>query len=197
MSGAGPVLRYLSHPEVAIAPAVPVPEWGLHPRGQARIAAVAARGWPAGTDRVISSAERKAREAALPLAEALGLAIEIRPRQGEIDRSSTGYVPHARHEALADRFFGRPEESADGWETARAAQRRVLSDLRAILAETATGDLLIVGHGGVGTLLLCHFAGWAIDRARDQPAGGGYCFAIALEGMSVMHGWQPVETLGG
>lgn len=189
-------LWYLSHPQVRIDPAVPVPDWGLTEFGQARIAALAARGWPAGVRRVIASAERKARETAAPLAAALGLAVEIRPAQGEIDRSATGYVPHDRHEALADRFFAEPDRSADGWETARAAQARVLADLRRALAEGPDGDTLVVGHGGVGTLILCHFAGLAPSRRHDQPAGGGNWFCVDPVARAVIGPpvWQPVEA---
>lgn len=82
-------------------------------------------------------------------------------------------VPQDRHEALADRFFAEPDRSADGWETARAAQARVLADLRRALAESRAGDTLVVGHGGVGTPILCHFAGLAPSRRHGQPAGGG------------------------
>ena len=99
------LLHYLSHPEVDIDPAVPVPDWRLNRRGLARVTALAARGWPWGVSRVISSAERKARETAAILASALGVSPEARHAQNEIDRSATGYVPHDRHEALAGQFF--------------------------------------------------------------------------------------------
>ncbi|AMY69455.1 histidine phosphatase family protein [Frigidibacter mobilis] len=88
-----PVLRYLSHPEVAIDPEVPVPDWGLRARGHARMRVIASLGWPTGTTRIVASAERKARETAAYLAEPLGLTVEIAEDLGEIDRSSTGYVP--------------------------------------------------------------------------------------------------------
>lgn len=190
---------YLSHPEVDIDPQVAVTDWGLSARGRARIAALAACGWPAGVGRVIASTERKARETARPIAEALGLAVELRPGQGEIDRSATGYVPHARHEALADRFFADPAGSAEGWETAQAAQARVLGDLRAAIAERPPADLLVVGHGGVGTLILCHFAGVAPSRRHDQPAGGGNWFCVDAASGTVIGAaaWQPIEAVPG
>nr|WP_304504803.1 histidine phosphatase family protein [Defluviimonas sediminis] len=185
----------MTHPEVVIDPAVPVPDWGLSDRGRARVAALAARGWPEGTGRIVASTERKARETAELLAAPLGLEVELRPAQGEIDRSAAGYVPHDRHEALADRFFARPDESAEGWETARAAMARVRADLQVILAGHRGGDLLIVGHGGVGTLLYCHFAGLAPARAHDQPAGGGCVFAVDLASGRPLHPWRRIEAL--
>ena len=87
------VIRYLTHPQVAIDPAVPVPDWGLSDEGRARVAAVVRASSLSGTTRIVSSAERKARETAGPIAEWLGLEVEIRPAMHENDRSATGFLP--------------------------------------------------------------------------------------------------------
>ena len=86
-------LRYVSHPEVVVDPEVPVPRWPLDEVGRARAEALAATTWASGLRRVISSPETKAVETAGMLAEAAGVEVEIRPATGEIDRSSTGYLP--------------------------------------------------------------------------------------------------------
>ncbi|MCB2160231.1 MAG: histidine phosphatase family protein, partial [Rhodobacteraceae bacterium] len=92
-----------------------------------------------------------------------------------------------------------PDQSAEGWETARAAGARVLADLEALLARhgagRGAGDLLVVGHGGVGTLLYCHFAGLPPARRHDQPAGGGCVFALDLATRRPSHGWRRAEDL--
>lgn len=186
-------LIYLSHPEVAIDPDVAVPDWGLSAVGQARIEAAALAGWPRGIARIASSDERKARDTARLLAEPLGIEVRIHPGLGEIDRSSTGYVPYERHEELADRLFAAPDISADGWETARAAQGRAMRALAEVMAE-GTGDLLIVGHGGVGTLSWCALSGAEIGRNHDQPRGG--CVWTA-EGVPLRAdaGWRLLEEV--
>lgn len=186
------ILTYLSHPEVVVDPAVPVPLWRLAESGRARLAAAAASGWP-GAARILSSAEAKAREAAGILAAAAGVDAQVHPGLGEIDRSATGYVPAARHEELANRLFARPDDSADGWETARAAQGRALAALRAVLA-AGTGDLLVVGHGGVGTLTWCALAGRGIDRRHDQP-GMGCVWTAAAPEFRPLGGWQRLEAV--
>ena len=61
------------------------------------------------------------------------------------------------------------------------------------LAREGDGDVLFVGHGAVGTLLLCHYAGLAIDRVHDQPAGGGNYFAMVKQGRRVIHRWRRME----
>ncbi|NDV01119.1 histidine phosphatase family protein [Pseudoroseicyclus tamaricis] len=186
-------LIYVSHPEVVIDPGVPVPDWQLSEVGRARTQALAARGWPGDGWRFVSSPERKARETAGLLAA--GGPVEVAETSGEIDRSATGYLPHAEHEAHADALFGEPERSAGGWERAVDAQGRMLA-----LAERLAGegrDTLLVGHGGVGTLLWCALAGRPIARAEDQR-GGGHVWEAAWEGgaWAARHPWRPFEALG-
>jgi broad specificity phosphatase PhoE len=187
------VVRYLTHPQVAVDPAVPVPLWGLSAEGRARAEALAGAGWLAGTTRIVSSGERKAVETAGILAATLRLEVEVREAMHENDRTATGFLPPEEFEAVADRFFRQPEESVRGWERAIDAQGRIVREAEAVLSRAGTGDVLLVGHGAVGTLLYCHYAGLPIDRSFDQPAGGGNYFAMTLEGRRVLHPWRPME----
>jgi len=77
-------VRYLTHPQVDIDPAVPVPEWSLSAVGRDRVAALAAAGWLSGTSEIIASAERKAIETAAILGAALGLSVEVRQAMHEM-----------------------------------------------------------------------------------------------------------------
>ena len=186
------MLWYLSHPEVRIDPDVPVPDWVLSDRGRARTLALAAAGWPAAVVRILTSPERKARETADILAQ--GRRVTVVADTGEIDRSATGFVPHDRHEALADALFAHPDRSAEGWETARDAQARVCAALEPHLA--MDGDLLVIGHGGVGTLLWCTLTGRVISRVEDQP-GGGHVWALRpnARAWEIVHPWLSFEAL--
>ena len=134
-------------------------------------------------------------ETAEPLARALGITPRFRAGMHENDRSATGFLPRARFEALADRFFADPDVPVMGWETARAAQTRIVTEVSHTLDAHRGGDLLFVGHGAVGTLLFCALSGLDIDRRNDQPDGGGQCFAFEIGTRRVIHGWQPMEHL--
>ncbi|WFU74535.1 histidine phosphatase family protein [Bradyrhizobium sp. CB2312] len=190
------IVRYLTHPQVQIDPDVPVPQWGLSPIGRARTEALAQASWLARTTQIVSSGERKAIETAEIIASRLGIMIEIREAMHENDRSATGFLQPAEFEQVADRFFAEPLLSVRGWERAIDAQARIVREAEAVLARNRPGDVLFVGHGRVGTLLFCHTAGHAIDRAHDQPAGGGNLFAFARAGLQVVHGWRPMEEAG-
>ncbi|WP_413718939.1 histidine phosphatase family protein [Silicimonas sp. MF1-12-2] len=191
-------VRYLSHPQVIIDPTKPVQSWSLNERGHERVAALAASDALLGTRHVISSAETKALETATPLAEALGCQLVIREAMHENDRGATGFLPPDEFETVADQFFAHPEESVRGWETAKTAQARIVREVRACLEACNRGDVLFVGHGGVGTLLFCHLSQVPISRRFDQGSGGGGCyFEFAAPNGKPIANWQPLENLIG
>ncbi len=152
--------------------------------------------WAAGVRVVWCSAERKARDGAEILARRLGVPIGELAELGENDRSATGYLPKAEFEAVADLFFAHPERSIRGWERGIDAQRRIMAAVDRVIAGSAGcgGDIVIVSHGGVGALLLCHLRGVAIGREHDQPpTNGGNYFAFDAATRRLRHGWQPID----
>jgi len=74
--------------------------------------------WIGSIRRIVSSGERKAIETAEILAKHLRLAVEVRERMHENDRSATGFLSPPEFEAVADRFFADPHVSIRGWERA-------------------------------------------------------------------------------
>lgn len=191
---------YITHPEVSIDAAVPVPRWGLSSVGRGRATAFAARGvLPSGAP-IYASTEQKAIELAHIIAAATGGAVHEIEALGENDRSATGYLAAPAFEALVDRFFGAPDVSAEGWETARAAQSRIVETVSGILGTTGQQPVIFCGHGGVGTLLKCHLARRPIARADDQremgAPGGGNCFTFTLDPPNLLTDWQPMEDFG-
>ncbi len=191
---------YVTHPQVVMDASVPVPQWGLSAVGRQRARAFASHPLLAAVSRIVSSDERKAREVGAILAEATGAPVRIDPDCGENDRSSTGFLPPDRFEAVADAFFAEPDRSVEGWETARAAQARIVAAFeRAIGAHDPASPLVFTGHGAVGTLLKCHLGGRAIARDEDQrrtgDPGGGNVFAVRLADRKLLCDWIPMERL--
>lgn len=190
-----PILYYVTHPQVQVDANVPVPEWGLSEIGRTRAFAMLDQPWLGSIRRIVSSAERKAMETAEILAAHLRLAIEVRQRMHENDRSATGFLPPPEFEIVADQFFADPHESVRGWERAIDAQQRIVSEVDAVLRTNDAGDVAFVGHGGVGTLLLLTLSGREISREADQPAGGGNYFAYDIGARQTIHGWRPIDGL--
>ena len=192
---------YLTHPQVRIDAAVPVPLWGLSPEGRARAEAFVGRGVvPVGTI-VFSSRETKALELAELVASAAGTPVMSDHEMGENDRSSTGFLPPALFEAHADRFFAQPQQSADGWERAIDAQARIVATVRTALASVPAGSAVVFcGHGAVGTLLKCRIGNRRISREEDQgrigAQGGGNGFLFDLAAKQLLTDWTPMEEIG-
>ena len=144
---------------------------------------------------LFSSTERKARDAAVIIAEHLCLHPIVIEGLGENDRSATGYLPGPEFEAVADEFFARPEESVRGWERAADAQRRIVAAVQYAIAQAPNeGDIAIVSHGGVGALFLCHLKGVPIARTEDQPGDGGGCvYSFDTANWRLLRGWRRIE----
>ncbi len=191
---------YVTHPEVVIDPNVATPRWGLSSVGRARAERFANHVLVRGLTRLVSSTETKALELAAVLAAGCGAPVDSGDKFDENDRRSTGFVPSARFEALADAMFAHPDESAEGWETARDAQHRVVGAFNEVLAgHDATKPIGFTGHGAVGTLLKCHLGGLKIARSEDQRRighpGGGNVFVVRLSDRRLLTDWIPIDEL--
>ena len=189
-----PVALFITHPEVSIEPHVPVVRWGLSPAGVVRMTAFAASPLLEGVRQVWCSTETKAVEAAKVVCARLGLVPGEIESLGENDRSATGFLHREAFERAADAFFAEPGQSFQGWERAIDAQRRIVKAVhRALQARPAGGDIAIVSHGAVGTLLKCHLKGIAITRAEDQGSQGHW-YAFDAHTHALLHDWRPLEA---
>ncbi|SJZ91548.1 histidine phosphatase family protein [Consotaella salsifontis] len=184
-------LFFITHPEVVVDAATAIERWHLSPRGIDRMRAFAASPLLSGVAAIWSSAETKAIEAAGILAGARGCGISANRALGENDRSATGFLPPDEFERVAGAFFAQPDVSVRGWEKAADAQARVRRAVEEIVAGHGEGDLAIVAHGAVGTLLLCALTGKAISRAFDQPFQGHF-WQARLPDLVPDHGWRPI-----
>lgn len=191
---------YLTHPQVKMDAAVPVPLWSLSELGRSRVEAFIARNAvPAGA-MVFSSRETKALEMADLLAAAAGTPVLADHQMGENDRSSTGFLPPALFEETADRFFAFPQQNIDGWERAIDAQARIVSAVRTALGSVPPGRFpIFCGHGAVGTLLKCRVGNRRISREDDQghigAPGGGNGFVFDLAARQLLTDWTPMEEI--
>ena len=187
-------VHFVTHPEVTVDPAVPVPDWGLSRLGLARLEAFCGRAELTAVTDVVASGERKARDCAEMFGARWRRPFRVDPRLGENDRSSTGYVPPPRFWEIVDGFFARPHESVLGWERAVDAQARIGTAVRdCIAARTGDGDLCIFSHGGVGTLLLCDLLGEPISQRHGQPLPGGGCyFTFEASTGRLLQGWRDI-----
>ncbi len=125
--------------------------------------------------RIVSSPQRRARQTAQPLADALDLAIEVDERLAEYDYGLAEYVPVEQMRAkdpqrLARLVSGQLPDGVD----ADAFKARVNAAADQLAATAGRGDRIAVfGHGGVINVLL--------QRALDTPR----LFPFAIDYVSV------------
>ncbi|MCB8819078.1 histidine phosphatase family protein [Microvirga rosea] len=187
-------LIFVTHPEVVIDPQVPVPEWPLSTIGRERmdVFAKALEGRPFSA--IYASAEQKAKDGAAILASRLNLPVVIDPDLGENDRSATGYIAPPEFWEVVAEFFGRPHESIRGWERAIDAQERIVKAVRRAAADETSGDIVIVSHGGVGSLLTDHLQHVEIGRgSRPSHPGGGCYLVIDRNSLTLRQDWRTIE----
>lgn len=136
-----------------------------------------------GVDRIVASPYRRARETIEPLAERLGLAVEIDDRLAE--RRIAPVPIHDWRERVA-RSFSDLDDRAPGGESGRDALARGWAALMDAL-EDASGSCVLVSHGQLLSLVLHRidpqfgFAGWEAmtnpDAFRiERGSGGGLRF---------------------
>jgi broad specificity phosphatase PhoE len=200
-SAAGPAPRFaaavhfITHPDVLIDPAVAVPDWGLAPRGVTRMEQLAVQPWLRDARSLFSSAERKARQGAEILGAALDLPVTVLPDLHENDRSATGFLPAVEFEGVADAFFADPHVGVRGWERAVDAQARIVAAMERVMARAPAGGIVVVAHGAVGALYLCHLKACAISRSEDQPpTRGGNVFTFERDSRRLLGGWRSIDA---
>jgi broad specificity phosphatase PhoE len=181
----------ITHPEVTIDPARAIDDWGLSKVGADRAACFASNRILSKVELIWTSGERKAVETATLISSRLKKDVRKLSSLHENDRTATGYLPKEEFELMADAFFASPGVSVRGWERAVDAQERIVMAVEQVLADSPPGDLAVVTHGAVGTLLYCAYANCAISRSYDQPFQGHF-WRFERETRAIVHGWQPI-----
>src|SRR5262249_5576954 len=132
----------ITHPEVVIDPAVPVPRWPLSIQGLARMRLLLRQPWIPQITAIYCSTEQKTMDGAALLSVHLALTVTPVAVLGENDLSATGYLPAPEFERVVAQFFAHPTVSIRGWEPAVVAQQRIVRAITAILTQDASAGAI-------------------------------------------------------
>ena len=187
-------ILFSTHANVVVDPNKPVPNWGLSQKGKERHLLFNSNTETKNITAVYASYEQKAIDGGLILSNHLGVALQKVETLKENDRSSTGFLYEEEFQATANDFFANPNQSIRGWEKAIDAQNRIVSAIKNIIStDKSSGDIAVVAHGGVGTLLFCFLTGKEISRQYDQPPnGGGNFFTFYKYNIKIIHDWRDI-----
>ena len=106
---------FISHPEVVINAEVPITKGPLSDKGIDRMTTLLRLPWGKDIRSIYSSEEQKAVDGANIMAKHLSTHVTPCAYLGEMDCSSTGFLPCEEFESVADQFFAHPTESVRGW----------------------------------------------------------------------------------
>lgn len=129
--------------------------WRLRPEGVAAAGTLAlrllARYAPS---KVVASLEPKATETGSIIAERLRLPFATADGLHEHDRRAAGFLGRAEFAARMRDLFAQPDAVVFGSESASAALKRFATAVDHVIAEDASGDVIVVSHGTVISLFV-------------------------------------------
>lgn len=105
-----------------------------------------------GIEAIYASAERKAIETAIPIADHLNLNITTESAFNELDRGKQWIQTQEDYESIVSKCLGDRSKSACGWESGEAAFNRFMDGIDHITQQTSQDFILVVSHGLVLTL---------------------------------------------
>ncbi len=152
-------LILVKHAMPALEPGVPSREWRLSDVGRALCIPLAERLVAYDPVAIAASAEPKATETARIVADRLGVPLSVVAGLHENDRTGLGWLGAAALEATIARFFAEPDRRIMGAETADEAHARFAAAVVGLCDRHPTGNIVIVAHGTVITLLVSRLAG--------------------------------------
>ena len=152
-------LILVKHAMPALEPGVPSREWRLSDVGRALCIPLAERLVAYDPVAIAASAEPKATETARIVADRLGMPLSVVAGLHENDRTGFGWLGAAELEATIARFFAEPDRRIMGAETADEAHARFPAAVAGLCDRHPTGNIVIVAHGTVITLLVSRLAG--------------------------------------
>ncbi|WP_183095572.1 histidine phosphatase family protein [Nocardioides stalactiti] len=150
------------HGRPLVEPARPAAEWDLDPAGFDDVWALRESGrLPVGAAWYCSPEPKAVQTAQLLTEREVGIVDALR----EHDRGSVGWIDD--FDTVVQRAFDHPDVPAyDGWEPLAECRTRVVGAVRALVADHASLDLVLVGHGTAWTVVVADLAGSAPDLDR-------------------------------
>jgi broad specificity phosphatase PhoE len=134
---------------------VPASQWHLSDEGRRRCRRLAGQLALHDLAAIVASQEPKATETGQIVADMLGLRLEIAAGLHEHERGVVRDMgSREQFGAQVARFFARPGELVMGCETADQAHARFQAAIARVVEQHRTGNLAIVSHGTVLTLLI-------------------------------------------
>jgi len=187
-------IYYATHPKVVLNPEIPDTQWAVSEEGWKQAEALLQKDFMRSISIIYSSDERKAKETAAYLSDALGVEHKIEDLSGA-NRSKAGFLSNEDNREAVRIFYSEHNTEPFGWESATSTQKRNISAFERInTAASQDKNILIIGHGDGGTTLICHLLNVPISRDEDQPVPTSY-WVYDRDTKQVAQKWQPYSAI--
>lgn len=179
-------LIFVRHAAVQPDPTVNSHEWLLTADGRSATHTLAHKLMPYQPSRIITSQEPKAVATGAALAEVLHLPAQSAPGLQEHDRRGVPYFENkAEFETAVATLFTHPNELVFGNETAVQARMRLETAVQQQLKTYPQDTLVLITHGTVLTLFLCHHNPHLEPLPFWQSLALPSAFVVGLPGFGV------------
>lgn len=151
-------LTFLRHFRTRIEKDKPASEWTLDETGIEEMREMIESGRFEGFDRVISSAEGKARTTAEAISESHGIPVTTSSDIVEVDRDEAGFI-EGDYEKAVEMYLSEADDFDLPWEDISSVRARALRFVDQLGDEV--GNLLVISHGLFLSILLSGYFGQA------------------------------------
>jgi broad specificity phosphatase PhoE len=141
-------------------------------------------------DRIVSSPLQRCADFATEFAHYHSIPLSLEPGLAEIDfgewegRSATELM-RSSHTALTDYWRDPCNHTPPGGESLSQFRQRVVESWETLRRSHDGQRLLLVTHGGVIRMLLCHLQGWSLDRILEIEVKHAALFGFQVSERSI------------
>lgn len=163
----------VKHARPQVVEDVPSTRWRLSDEGRRKAELLAGRLAAYDVLRIFTSDELKAVETGEILARILDRPAAVAAGLHEHDRANVPLMQPREFISHMAHFFKHPDEPVLGNETANEAADRILDAVDDLVAANPEGNLAVVTHGTVLSLLICEYADhdpFKLWRRLEQPS---------------------------
>lgn len=172
-------LILITHPAVNIDANVPIDQWSLSEKGWEQAEqAFELDFWP-NVDCIYSSQELKAYSMAKEAARRFGLPFDDTHKIADLGETrGRTFIPPDQFEAAVQEWYKDLDANINGWEPINVMSARVSACIDTLMANHLGETVVVVAHGGSGTMIKCHIQGIKPSRNEDpHQVAGGYFVA--------------------
>lgn len=171
-------LIFITHPSVVVDPLIPIDEWQVSKEGLMQVEDLFSSTVLLNINSIYSSTEDKALTVAKIIADKYFIMFNQEHQLKCLKEIKNRlFIPPDKFLQATKKWFDHPKDNVNDWESRNDAEQRIVNCVTNIMSKEENNTVVIVGHGGTGTLLKCHIKKVDPSQSEDQQSQG--CYFVA------------------